>query len=235
MKKPIVFIDVETTGLSVTKDRIVKISLLKKYPDGKISKGSKLINPGIDIPSEATDIHGITNETIADSPSFDKVAAGVHEYLQDCVIAGYSVERFDLPILIEEFGRSNIEFNTSDCQVIDLHKLYVKSEPRDLDGAYKHYTGGDNSLSDVDAMAAILDKQIEKYDIQDIDTTISDLAADRVDFAGKIVNDNGTAKLTFGKHAGVPVIDVDKDYIKWMLNGDFSHDTKVKLKKLAGV
>ena len=235
MNKPIVFIDVETTGLSVTKDRIVKISLLKKYPDGKMSKGSKLINPGIPIPEDATEIHGITDETIADSPSFDKVAAGVSEYLKDCIIAGYSVERFDLPILIEEFGRSNIEFNTSDCQVIDLHKLYVKSEPRNLDGAYKHYTGSDNELSDVDAMSAILDKQIEKYNIEDIDSTLEDLAADRVDFACKIIKDNGTAKLTFGNHAGTPVIDVDKDYIKWMLGGDFSHDTKVKLKKLAGV
>jgi len=235
MNKPIVFIDVETTGLSVTKDRVVKISLLKKYPDGKISKGSKLINPGIDIPSEATDIHGITNETIADSPTFDKVAAGVFEYLKDCVIAGYSVERFDLPILIEEFGRANLEFNTEDCQVLDLHKLYVKNEPRDLDGAYKHYVGEDNTLSDVDAMASIIDKQIEKYNIEDLNSTIEDLSSDRVDFAGKIINDNGTAKLTFGKHAGIPVIDVDKDYIRWMLNGDFSQDTKVKLKKLAGV
>ena len=235
MDKAIVFIDVETTGLSITKDRIVKISLLKKYADGRISKGSKLINPGIDIPKEATEIHGITNETIADSPSFDKVAAGVHEYLKDCVIAGYSVERFDLPILIEEFGRSDIEFDTTNCEVVDLHKLYVKNEPRDLDGAYKHFVGEDNTLSDVDAMAAILDKQIEKYNIEDMSLAIKDLASDRVDFAGRIVNDNGTAKLTFGKHAGTPVIDVDKDYIKWMLGGDFSHDTKVKLKKLAGV
>ena len=118
---------------------------------------------------------------------------------------------------------------------MDLHKLYVKNEPRDLNGAYKHYVGEENTLSDVDAMASIIDKQLEKYNIEDIDSTIEDLAADRVDFAGKIINVDGTARLTFGKHAGTPVIDVDKDYIRWMLNGDFSHDTKVKLKKLAGV
>tara|TARA_B100000131_G_C18077009_1_gene596766 strand:+ start:257 stop:1000 length:744 start_codon:yes stop_codon:yes gene_type:complete len=233
--KPIVFVDVDTTGLSHTKDRIVKLNLSKLTLDNEVIDGSRLLNPGIPISSEATEINGITLDMVAKEPRFENIVDALHSFMEGCDIAGYNVKKFDLPILVEHFHRAGKPLNLSDINIIDLRDLFMIKEPRTLEGAYNHYVpDSDQPESDSKAMVKIYSAQINKYkDLPESLDELSMLLADKndIDLAGKIKKNNvGKPTLSFGKYSDKTLEYVennDPSYLSWMLDSDyFTEDTK---------
>ena len=167
-ERPMAFIDLETTGLNTSSDRIVELTVLKVYPDGHEELKSHRINPGMSIPTEATEVHGITDADVADEPNFQKYAVSLRDFLDDCDIAGFNVIRYDLPLLKAEFRRVGVEFSSKGRHILDAQVVYHKFEPRDLTAAYRKYCGKDReeahtSGGDVRAAAEVLDSQLAMY------------------------------------------------------------------------
>ena len=243
LEKDIVFIDVDTTGLSHTNDRIVKLNLAKITTDGEVIDGSRTINPGINIPQETTDIHGVTNEDVVDQPRFENIVDSLYQFISDCDIAGYSVKKFDLPLLVEHFHRANKPLDLSNVNIIDLRDLYMLKEPRTLVGAFAHYVNDEFPDSDAKAMVGIYNAQMNKY--EDLPSSISDLAEilndeSEVDIAAKFKKtDTGRIIFNFGKYSDKTIEYVeqnDPSYLKWMLDSDyFTADTKSVIKKQANI
>lgn len=240
LERPIVFFDLETTGLKPT-DKIVSISVFKVSPDGSTEGKSMFINPEMPIPKVASDVHGITDDMVIDKPTFKKVSKGILLFIQNCDIAGFNNNNFDNIILCEEFSRCEINFPEADVRSIDVCTIFKKMEERTLSGAYKFYCGKvleDAHSSDADTLATyeVFVEQLEKYDIlkgKSIEE-LSDFCKldNRVDLAGKIIkNDNGDYLYNFGKHKDQKIID-NPSYAEWMLSGDFSGNTKSILKKV---
>jgi DNA polymerase-3 subunit epsilon len=242
LERPLVFFDIETTGIDISRDRIVQISALKLNPDGSKETKTRLINPGVPIPHQATAVHHITDSDVRAEPKFREVSQSIRDFFHDADIAGFNSNRFDLPLLIEEFGRCGISFPEPDVRLIDVLTIYHKKEPHTLAGAYRFYC--DKSLEDAhDAEAdvrATLDvflSQIERY--SDIGSSVDALhvycESDAiVDYAGKLRrNEKGEIVYTFGKHKGKSVLD-DPGYAEWMLKNDFPESTKRVLRKLLG-
>lgn len=249
--KTLAFFDLETTGISVTKDRIVEISILKVHPDGKEEQRTELINPTIPIPKEASDIHGILDKDIQGKPTFAEVAKDLAKYLKDCDFAGYNSNKFDVPLLAEEFLRADVNFDWSKSKFVDVQVVFHKKEPRTLGAALKYYCNKDlenahSAAADTVATYEILKAQIDRYD--DIQGTVSFLSefsnqSDRVDFAGRLVyNAKGVEVFNFGKHKGKSVEEIfekEPSYYGWMMNGEFPANTKqvitaIKLRSLTG-
>lgn len=243
LTRPLAFIDLETTGINLSVDRIVEIAIVKKQVDGTRIVKRKLINPQIPIPTAASDIHGITNEMVKDAPTFKQVANEIRQFLENCDLCGYNSNRFDIPLLVEEFLRAGLEFNIDDKFLLDVQKVYHMMEPRTLSAAYKFYCDKtlDNAHSaEVDATATcdILEAQVERYG--QIGTTIESIIKftgheQIVDFARRFVMENGIEIFNFGKHKGKPVTEVLKiepQYYDWMMKGDFPMHTKQKLTEI---
>jgi len=244
LKRPIVFIDLETTGTSVSSDRIVEISLLKITPDRKEQWMTTRINPEMPIPQQATDIHGIGNKDIADAPSFREVAKNIALFLEGCDLAGYNSMRFDIPLLAEEFLRTHTDFNFRKSKYIDVQIIFHKKEQRTLAAAYQFYCNKElkdahSSKADTSATYEVLKAQLDRY--EDLENDIEKLADyssynDHVDFAGRIILDeNGVEIFNFGKHKGKPVEKVPEEepsYYSWMMNGDFPLYTKKVLTEI---
>lgn len=243
LDRPLAFIDLETTGTNIATDRIVEIAIVKVLPDGQIQKKIKRINPGMPIPKSSSDIHGITDEMVRDCPEFRQVANELKQFLDACDLAGYNSNRFDIPLLVEEFLRAEMEFDTSDRKFIDVQKIFHMMEKRTLGAAYKFYCKkdlDDAHNAEVDAMATfeILKAQINRYD--ELKNDVSSLAEftgeeDFVDFARRIIIQDGVEIFNFGKHKGKPVKDVLRDepqYYDWMMKADFPLHTKQKLTEL---
>lgn len=265
LKKPLAFFDLETTGVNVASDRIVEIAILKVFPDGRIEKrpdpnnGPKrlLINPGSPIPIETSLIHGIYDEDVKDAPTFADIANKLFKFIFDCDLAGFNSNKFDVPILAEEFLRCGIDFSVEDRNLIDVQNIFHLMEQRTLKAGYKFYCHKDldnahEAMADVDATYAVFLAQLEKYK----DTTIEGkdgveyqpvvndmdklhLVSQRhrnVDMLGRIVyNDQDEEVFNFGKHKGIPVREVlrrEPGYYGWMLNGDFPLYTKKVLKSI---
>ena len=176
--KPIVFFDLEATGINVMRDRIVEICVIKIEPGDKRTVKTRLINPGIPIPAEATAIHGISNEDIKNEPSFKQVSKSFFEFLEGCDLSGYNLLRFDIPMLTEEFKRCGLTFSTKDCKVIDVQRIFHKREPRDLSAAVKFYCNRNHedahgSEPDAQATIDVLEGQLEKY--TDLPRTVDEL------------------------------------------------------------
>ena len=245
LKNPIVFFDLETTGINISRDRIVELSFLKIHTNGEEEIKSKRVNPEMPIPAESTAIHGITDEDVKDCPTFKQIAKSLAAQIEGCDLAGFNSNRFDVPMLAEEFLRAGIDFDMGKRKFIDVQIIYHKKEPRTLAAAYKFYCDKeliDAHSAEVDTIATyeILKSQLERYPdlVNDIDELSKEFGSfnNNVDFAGRIVlNDKGVEVFNFGKHRGKPVADVLKrepSYYSWMMDGDFPLNTKQVITKI---
>jgi DNA polymerase-3 subunit epsilon len=238
LKRPIAFLDLETTGVNVSTDRIVELSVLKISPNGKEEWMSTRINPGIPIPPKTTAIHGIRNEDVVNSPTFKEVAKNLANFLEGCDLAGYNAIKFDIPVLAEEFLRVNIDFNFLKRRYVDVQVIFHKKEQRTLTAAYlfyckKNLEGAHGSKADTAATFEILKSQLDRYcDLENDIEKLADFSSfnTNVDFAGRIILDeNGVEVFNFGKHKGKAVEAVFNEepaYYAWMMNGEFPLYTK---------
>ncbi len=238
LQKPLIFFDLETTGISVTTDRIVEISYLKVFPNGNETIRTLRINPGIPIPESASMIHGIYDSDVADCPTFKEVASEIASDFKDSDIAGFNSNRFDVPLLAEEFLRVGNNIDLSRNKFIDVQVIFHKMEQRTLSAAYKFYcgkelTGSHGAEADTRATYQVLMAQLDHYPelVNDIDF-LSEFStfSNNVDFAGRIVyNNNKVEVFNFGKYKEVPVLEVfkkDPGYYNWIMQGDFPLNTK---------
>jgi len=238
LKNPIAFFDLETTGINTAQDRIVEISILKIDLSGKEDTLTMRLNPEMPIPPESTEIHGITDEDVKDKPTFKEVAKNLAHYLEGCDLGGYNCNKFDIPLLAEEFLRSEIDFDMKKSKIVDVQVIFHKQEQRTLSAAYKFYCSKNllnahSAEADTRATYEVLKAQLDHYN--DLDNDISFLSeysahTRNVDFAGRIIlNDKGVEIFNFGKHKGQPVEKILKEepgYFSWILNGDFPLHTK---------
>ncbi len=239
LKNPLVFFDLETTGINITHDRIVEISFLKVHPNGKEEIKSRRINPEMPIPPQSTAIHGITDEDVKDCPTFKQVARSLADHLEGCDLAGFNSSRFDVPLLAEEFLRAGVDFDMSKRKFVDVQIIFHKKEQRTLEAAYTFYCDKklENAHSaEADAIATyeVLKSQLDRY--PDLPNNIEVLSKEyssfnnNVDFAGRIIfNDKGVEVFNFGKHRGKSVSEILKkepSYYSWMIDGDFPLNTK---------
>ncbi len=259
IQRDLVFFDIESTGLNVVRDRIIQLALIKYTPgQAQPEERTYLVNPGIPIPPEATAVHGFTAADVAGQPPFEKIANELFAFIGDADLAGYNSNRFDIPVLMEEFARAGIEFELDGRRLIDVQRIFYKMEPRTLSAAYQFYCGktmtnAHDALEDVRATIAVLDGQLEKYkdvdfepeegelisapiqpDIETLhaftqDTSVLDVTQRlRFDQHGEVV-------FNFGKYMGKRVAEVlskDKQYYQWMLEKDFSHQVKKIIRQL---
>jgi DNA polymerase-3 subunit epsilon len=240
-KRPIVFFDIEATGLNVNYDRIVSISVIKIHSDGTMEAKSALLNPQIPISKEATSVHGIKDEDVVNCPTFKQISKSLYNFLKGCDLAGYNNSNFDNLILFEEFLRSEIEFPDEDVKFIDVFNIFRKMEQRNLSAAYKFYCGKElveahSSNSDTIATLEVFAAQLNRYEELKNKTfdEISEFSKmdNRVDLAGKIaLNENGEYVYNFGKYKNTRIID-NISYAEWMLNSDFPTNTKTILNKI---
>ena len=242
LKQPIVFFDLETTGVNIAKDRIVEISILKVFPNGNKESKTWLVNPEVEIPAESTAVHGITNEKVAGEPTFKELANKVNEMIKGCDLAGFNSNRFDIPLLAEELMRVGIDFDMNGRKAIDVQVIFHKKEQRTLGAGYQFYCGRElegahGAEADTNATYEILLAQVDKY--EDIGNTVDALSefsthGERADFAGFILmNDEKQEIFSFGKYKGRTVEEVfieNPGYNNWIQNADFPLYTKKVLK-----
>lgn len=241
--RPIAFIDLETTGVNISLDRIVEIAVVKILPDGSKQVKRKLINPLMPIPAGSSAVHGITDEMVKDAPPFKQVANEIKQFIDSCDLGGYNSNRFDVPMLIEEFLRAGIEFSVEGRKLVDVQKVFHLMEQRTLSAAYKFYCnkvldGAHGAEVDATATWEVLEAQVERY--PQIGDTVDSIVKftgedDIVDFARRFVKENGIEVFNFGKHKGKPVVQVLKEepqYYDWMMKGDFPMDTKQRLTEI---
>jgi DNA polymerase III subunit epsilon len=241
--RPIAFIDLETTGINISVDRIVEIAIVKINTDGtKISK-RRLVNPLVPIPVTASEIHGITDEMVKDAPTFKQIANEMKQFLENCDLGGYNSNRFDIPMMVEEFLRAGLDFTLDGRRMVDVQKVFHMMEQRTLSAAYKFYcnkTLADAHSAEADATATweVLCAQIDRY--PNIGNTVESILKftgeeEIVDFSRRFVKLNGIEVFNFGKHKGKPVTEVlrlEPQYYDWMMKGDFSMHTKQKLTEI---
>lgn len=272
LTKPLVVFDLESTGLDLVNDRIIQISYIKVYPDGKEERKNLFVNPGKTIPAEVEKLTGISNDDVKDAPSFKQIAANLEKTFTGCDFAGYNSNHFDIPLLAEEFLRAGIDFDFSRCRLIDAQAIFFKMEPRNLAAAYRYYCGrkmeedfkAHRADQDTEATYKVLQGQLDKYapDTQEepekvIHNDMDELARlsiqnDNVDFAGRIVwrpmkdAEGNTLRdaegkirkqevFNFGKYKDMPVNEVlrkDPGYFNWILNSDFTYNTKQVLTRI---
>ncbi len=236
-------IDLETTGINLSSDRIIEIAIVKVMPDQSRQTKRKLLNPEMPIPEASSDVHGITDEMVKDAPSFKQVAHELKQMLDGCDLAGYNSNRFDIPLLMEEFLRAQVEFDMKNRKLLDVQNIFHKMEPRTLSAAYRFYCnknleGAHSAEVDATATWEILEAQLEKYPElgQSVESILKVLGEDQVvDFARRFVMDNGVEVFNFGKYKGRPVADVLKaepQYYDWMMKGEFHQHTKQKLTEI---
>lgn len=244
LKRPLVFLDLETTGTNVIKDRIVEISYLKVYPDGRQESKTMRINPGMRIPEQATAVHGITDADVDDSPTFGDVARTIAHDIEGCDLAGYNSNRFDIPLLAEEFMRAEVNIDLKKHRFVDVQTIFHKMEQRTLVAAYKFYCGktldeAHKSIADASATYEVLKSQLDRYPEleNDIDFLDKYTAYNRTaDFVGAIIyNDDNEEVFNIGKYKGERVSDIlrrDPGYYSWMMQADFAQYTKKVLTQI---
>lgn len=245
LKKNLCIFDIEATGLDVSQDRIVEISILKVTPEGEETELTLRINPEMEISEESISIHGITQEDIKNSPTFKEVAKQIADFIGDADLAGYNSNKFDIPMLVEEFLRVDYHFDMRSRKFIDVQNIFHKMEQRTLAAAYKFYCEKDlenahSAFADVKATYEVFKAQLKKYDELENDINfLADFSQNNkykiVDFAGRIAKNNkGELIYNFGKHKGKTVEEVDKvepGYYGWMMNSNFPRYTKLVLKE----
>lgn len=249
LKNPIIFFDLETTGINIASDRIVEISFLKVDLNGNESSKTLRLNPGIPIPEKVTAIHGISDEDVKDAPGFNEVAKSLAKDFEGCDLAGYNSVKFDIPLLAEEFLRAGVDIDLKRRKFVDVQVIFMKMEPRTLSAAYKFFLNKEleeahSAEADTRATYEVLQAQLDRY--SNLENDIGKLAEfsahnRHVDFAGRIVyNEDDVEVFNFGKYKGKPVSEIlekDPGYYGWMMNGDFPLYTKKVLTsiKLASI
>ena len=244
LTRPVAFIDLETTGVSLSTDRIVEIAIIKVLPDGERQVKRKLINPEMPIPKQTTDIHGITDEMVKDAPTFKQSGNEIKQFLENCDLGGYNSNRFDIPMLMEEFLRAGMDVDLSKRRMIDVQHIFYTMEPRTLTAAYKFYCQKElidahSAEADVQATIDVLIAQVDRYKHlgNSIDSILEVIGEEKiVDYARRFsFDEKGREVFNFGKFKGRPVADVLKtepQYYDWMMKGDFPLHTKKKLTEL---
>jgi DNA polymerase-3 subunit epsilon len=243
LSRPICFLDLETTGINVSTDKIVEIAIVKISPDGTQVIKRKLINPEMPIPKSASDIHGISDEMVKDAPTFKSVANEIKQFIEGADLAGYNSNRFDIPMLNEEFLRAGVSVDVESRKLLDVQKVFHMMEQRTLTAAYKFYCQknlDDAHSAEADAVATweVLEAQLLKYPQigNTVEAIVKFTGEDQiVDFARRFVIENGVEVFNFGKHKGKPVTQVLKEepqYYDWMMKGDFALHTKQKLTEI---
>lgn len=244
LKNPIIFFDLETTGINISSDRIVEIAYLKVSPNGREESKSMKINPEMDIPAQATAIHGITNEDVKNCPTFKEVASEIARDFEGCDLAGYNSNRFDIPLLAEEFIRAEVDVDLKKRKFVDVQVVFHKMEQRTLEAAYKFYCDKElknahSAEADTKATYEVLKAQLDRY--PNLNNDVEFLSkftthTNNVDFAGRIVyNEKREEVFNFGKYKGQRVTEVlmkDPGYYGWIQNGDFTNDTKKVLTEI---
>lgn len=260
LTKPLAVFDLETTGMNPMKDRIVEIAVLKAMPNGEVIEFHSLVNPEIKIPKESSSIHHITNERVANEPTFKQIGKNLAKFLEGCDLAGYNVLKFDIPVLVEEFLRTGIDFGIEKRRFVDAQRIFFAMEKRTLTAAYKFYCkkdisqlgeGAHSAMSDTIATLEVLDAQVHRYENQEVTDNLEkklgivkndvqslhDLFNGRVvDLAGRMTyNHQGDIIFNFGKWKGTRVTEVfqkEPQYYDWMINNEFPLDTKNWLTKI---
>ena len=249
LTKPICFFDLETTGIDISKDRIVEIAIFKVFPNGNKESKTWLVNPTIPIPAETTAVHGITDEKVANEPTFAKLASTIYNMIKDSDLAGFNSDRFDIPLLAEELLRAGVDFDMKNRVSVDIQTIFHKKEERTLGAAYKFYCGetlenAHSAEADTIATYEILKSQYDRYDDLPQDMkSLSEYTTRKktADFAGFIIIDkDGDEAFSFGKHKGVKVdkvLETEPGYFSWIQNAEFPLYTKkvltaIKLRKL---
>jgi DNA polymerase-3 subunit epsilon len=244
LTRPLAFIDLETTGVNLSTDRIIEIAIIKVLPDGSRQVKRKLLNPQMPIPKPSSDIHGITDEMVKDAPSFKMAANEIKMFIDNCDLGGYNSNRFDIPILMEEFLRSGLDVDLSNKKMIDVQHIFYTMEPRTLSAAYKFFCNKElvdahSAEADVAATIDVLMSQLERYGKlgNSVDSILAVIGEDKVvDYARRFCfDDKGIEVFNFGKHKGKPVVEVLKaepQYYDWMMRGDFPLHTKQKLTEI---
>ena len=244
LQRPIAFIDLETTGVSLSSDRIVEIAVVKILPDGTRQVKRKLLNPEMPIPPQSTEIHGISDEMVKDAPTFKQAANELKQFIENCDLGGYNSNRFDIPLLMEEFLRAGITVDLSAKRMVDVQHIFYTMEPRTLSAAYRFYCakeleGAHSAEHDVNATIEVLLAQLERYPQlgDSVDSILQLIGEEKiVDYARRFIFDEkGVEVFNFGKHKGKPVVDVLKaepQYYDWMMRGDFPLHTKQKLTEI---
>ena len=241
--RPIVFIDLETTGTNIATDRILEIAIIKILPDKSKSVKHKLINPQIPIPKSSSDIHGITDEKVKDAPVFKEVANELKQFIDNADLSGYNSNRFDIPLLMEEFLRAGIVLDMNNRRMLDVQTIFHMMEKRTLGAAYKFYCQKeliDAHSAEIDASATweILEAQLERYEHlgNTLETILQFTGEEKfVDFARRFIMDNDVEVFNFGKHKGrcvAEVLKAEPQYYDWMMKGDFPLHTKQKLTEI---
>ena len=247
--RPLVFFDLETTGLDFEKDRIVQFAFLRLTPNHEKEEWCELVNPGIPIPKEASAVHHITDQMVQDKPLFKEYATPILRYIENCDLAGFNIARFDIPFLQNELTRNGYSLDLSAIKIVDVQTIYHSKEPRDLSAAYRFYCNSDHldahdAMGDVRATAEIFDAQIARYN--DLPKSVEQIhnkfnrSNDRwITMDRKFYWRDGQATMAFGKHRGKAVqwvAENDRDYLAWISEKDFSIESKTLMQQaLAGV
>jgi DNA polymerase-3 subunit epsilon len=244
LTKPLCFFDLETTGTDISKDRIVEMAVLKLHPDGTQEKKEWRVNPEVPIPAEAAAVHGITDEMVANEPTFKQQSSVIHSFIKGCDLAGFNSDRFDIPLLVEELLRAEVNFDFKNIKTVDVQTIFHKMEARTLVAALKFYCNEDltdahSAHADTKATHDVLMAQLDRY--SDLEPNIDFLNAfsmrrKTADFAGFVVYDKaGEMCFGFGKHKGKKVTEVlekEPGYFGWVLNADFPRYTKKVLTEI---
>ncbi|MBO4305317.1 MAG: 3'-5' exonuclease [Lentisphaeria bacterium] len=250
-ERPMVFFDLETTGVNIATDRIIEISVVKVFPDGEKEVKTRLINPEMHIPEESTKIHGITDEDVKDAPTFRAISKNFLLYLENCDLGGYNVIKFDIPMLAKEFSRAGLHFDMTGRRVADAYNIFCRMEPRNLSAAYRFYCGkkmqdAHSAEADTLATVAVFEAQMERYskadsadfpeeiqefpkDLDGVHAFCSQFSADNIDPEGRFKWRNGEAVICFGRNTGLPIRKVaveNPDFFRWILKADFSKEVK---------
>lgn len=250
-ERPLVFFDLEATGVNILNDRIVEISVVKIFPDGRREVKTRRINPEMHIPEEASAIHGIYDKDVVNEPTFRAISKNFFIYLEDCDLGGYNITKFDIPMLTREFSRAGLTFTTANRRIIDAYNIFCRMEPRNLSAAYKFFCGKDmkdahSAEADTLATVEIFEGEIKRYsqmaredypeDIEKWPETLDEFHTfcnqrmiDSIDPDGRFKWKNGEAVVAFGKNAGTSLrrIAIDNpDFLRWILRSDFSVEVK---------
>jgi len=256
LRNPIAFFDLETTGVNVSQDRIISISLIKLHPNGERETKEYFVNPGIPIPKESSLIHGIYDEDVKDKPGFKEIAKNLAKFLEGTDLAGFSIINFDVPMLVEEFLRAEVDFDISKKKVVDAQKIFHLMEKRTLKAAYRFYCQKElkdahSATADTLASLEVLEAQVQRYTGE----TVTDLLENKIgvvennmdvlhkltisnkaDLAGRLAYDeNGVEVFNFGKHKGKKVSEIfeqEPQYYDWIMKGDFPLDTKRRITEI---
>jgi DNA polymerase-3 subunit epsilon len=256
LRNPLAFFDLETTGTNISQDRIVEIAVVKIMPGGERKNKYTRVNPQIPIPAEASLIHGIWDDDVKDSPTFKQIAAELAQMLEGCDLAGFNIIKFDVPMLVEEFLRAGVEFETGNKKLVDAQKIFHLMEKRTLTAAYQFYCGKNlvdahSAMADTNASIEVLEAQITRYEgleVTDMNgkvlgnlsndiSVIHQLTNEKmIDLAGRLTYDEkGNEIFNFGKHKGKKIRDVFKtepSYYDWIIKNDFPLDTKRRLTQI---